>query len=437
MLRQAKRVLLGDLPAFSADPLSFAEERLAGQARPVPVRFANRAVFLVARPDAVKHVLVDAAKDYGKSRYQARLRPLLGDGMITASGRRWAEARTAARPGLTGAELDHGVDLALGLVTRAVARQARSLGAAVDLNELAGQLTMRMAAAALFHHLMDDETALEVYRASRFLHRRITESMMRFIDLDSLLPTAKRARFLATIGRLDQLAAEISREPRGVLAHLAPLQAEHGPAVLRDEIMTLLFAGFETTAQVAAWVLYVLASRPDLVEWLRAEADPLLGGGHDLPARSLRELKRARAVVDEVLRLYPSTWWVAREALRDDELCGVKVAKGSPILIVPWVLHRQPDLWPDPERFEPARFLDRAPAKFTFVPFGVGPRACVGMQLARANVAAIAVLLVSAFDLLPLSGDIGGLRPIGGVTLAAPPGGLRASFHLRGRSKGG
>ncbi len=437
MLQQAKRVLLGDLADFSADPLSFVEDRLIGQERPVSVRFANRTVVLVARPDAVQRVLVDAAEHYGKSRYQARLRPLLGDGMITASGPRWAHSRRAARPGLIGEALDRGIDLAIPLVSQEIARQATGLGRQVDLNEMAGRLTMRMAAAAMFHYRMDDDTAEEVYRASRFLHMRITESMLRFIDLDSVLPTPRRARFAATIARMNLLANNIARENQGLLPLLAPLHAEHGPNVTRDEIITLLFAGFETTAQVASWVLYALASQPHLVDWIREEVDPVLARGGDLPAASLRHLKRTRAVVDEVMRLYPSTWWVAREALRADSIAGVEVPKGSPVLIVPWALHRQPDLWPDPEVFDPTRFLEQAPAKFTFVPFGVGPRACVGMQLARANVTAIAALLTSAFDLRALSGALHTLRPVGGVTLAPPLGGLQASFHVRRAIEGG
>lgn len=431
MLQQAKRALLGDLAAFSSDPLGFVEERLIGETRPLPVRFANRTVVLVARPDAVQHVLVDAADRYGKSRYQARLRPLLGDGMITASGERWAHARRAARPGLVGDALDKGVDLALPLVAQELARQAAMLGQPVDVPELAGRLTMRMAAAAMFHHVMDDGTADEVYLASRFLHERITQSMMRFIDLDTMLPTPRRARFHSTIARMNRLAAEIALQNGGLLPLLAPLHPQHGPAVTRDEIITLLFAGFETTAQVASWVLYVLACRPDLVAWIRQETAPLLARGGDLGGQALRGLKRTRAVVDEVMRLYPSTWWIAREALQDDQLCGLPVAKGTAVLIVPWALHRQPDLWDSAEVFDPQRFLEGAPVKFAYMPFGVGPRACVGMQLARANVTAIAALLTAAFDLRALSGRYDHLRPIGGVTLAPPAGGLRLSFHLR------
>lgn len=351
--------------------------------------------------------------------------------MITASGERWAHARRAARPGLAGDALDKGVDLALPLVAQELARQAAALGRPVEVPELAGRLTMRMAAAAMFHHVMDDETADEVYLASRFLHERITQSMLRFIDLDSVLPTPRRARFHSTIARMNRLAADIARQNGGLLPLLAPLHAQHGPAVTRDEIITLLFAGFETTAQVASWVLYVLACRPDLVAWIRQEAAPLLARGGDLEAQALRALKRTRAVVDEVMRLYPSTWWIAREALQDDQLCGLAVARGTPVLIVPWALHRQPDLWDSADAFDPMRFLEGAPVKFAYMPFGVGPRACVGMQLARANVTAIAALLTAAFDLQALSGRYDRLRPVGGVTLAPPVGGLQLSFRLR------
>ena len=179
----------------------------------------------------------------------------------------------------------------------------------------------------------------------------------------------------------------------------------------------------------------MLASRPDLINWNREEIDAHLGRGGDLTASIIRDLPRARALVDEVLRLYPSTWWFARQALGDDVIDGVRIAAGSPIFICPWVLHRQPDLWERPFELLPQRFLGASPEKFSFIPFGLGARACVGMHLARSEMVAIAALASAAFDIAPASGDIQGLRPVGGVTLAPPASGLRIAFAPRKREE--
>ena len=431
MLANVKRMVLGDLPEFAADPLAYVESRMLGRAEPFPARFAHQQVYFVARPGAVRHVLVDAASNYGKGSHQARLRPLFGDGLITASGARWAKARAAAKPGISGSGLDRGIGLALEVLAREIAIQAGQAGKIVAAHEWAGRLTLRMATAALFHCDLDDDGADLAYQAASIAHRRLSEAMWRLIDLDSFLPTSEQRRYQQAIHDLEAIAAEIALQPRGVLSGMAPLASEFGPDVLRDEIITMLVAGFETTAQVTAWLLYVLASRPDLINWIREEIDSHLGRGGDLTASIIRDLPRARALVDEVLRLYPSTWWFARQALGDDVIDGVRIAAGSPIFICPWVLHRQPDLWEHPFELLPERFLGRSPEKFCFIPFGIGARACVGMHLARSEMVAIAALASAAFDIAPASGDIRGLRPVGGVTLAPPASGLRIAFAPR------
>ena len=150
MFQRVSKMLLGDSVAFAADPLGYVEEHVLGQLGPVYARFANRSAYFVARPEGVKHVLVEAADRYGKGSQQARLRPLFGDGLITASGDRWEHARLAARPGTTGHEMDRGINLALGVLIREMTRQAYRFGQEINTHELAGRLTMRMAAAAKF-----------------------------------------------------------------------------------------------------------------------------------------------------------------------------------------------------------------------------------------------------------------------------------------------
>lgn len=427
------KFILGDLPDFAADPLTFVDRHVIGADKPVMARFGGRKAFFLARPQAIRHVLVEASEKYGKGKHQARLRPIFGDGMITASDRRWAKARAAARPAVSGSGLDTGIDRAIATLIRSIALWMRDSDQPVSLHRFAGYLTLRMATSALFEYELDTVETHATYEAAIEAHRRLSDSMWRLIDIDAILPTPARQRYREAIANLEVIVGNITRRPRGVLAGLAPLVTEYGPSVLRDETITMLIAGFETTAQVTAWMLYALASRPDIKTWLREEVDPLLGNGQDLQATSMRRMTRTRAFVDEILRLYPSTWWFARSANVEDTIDGMHIPAGSYIFICPWALHRQPDLWPNAQQLQPQRFLDHAPDKFAFIPFGLGARACIGMHLARAEMMAIAASIIAAFDLLPLSGPIESLRPIGGVTLALPSAGLTAQFFARSR----
>jgi len=431
MFSRIKEALMGDLPAFADDPIGFVESRTIGQPSPVAVRFGPKKTVLVATPSAFRHVLVDARDKYGKGSEQGRLRPLLGQGLITASGERWKVAREAVKSSFGGASLQQGIGMAIGVLCQEAAMLASREGEMLDLHSLMGGLTMKMVVAALFHARMDADQAAQVYDAGQVAHARLTETMWRAVDLDMLLPTRKHRRFKAAIQTLESHIATFLANPRGPLAALAPLQDRFGPEVLRDEAMTMLVAGFETTAMTAAWLVYMLAARPDLVDWLRPEAESACDGGWGIEPSRLRDLPRCKAMVQEVLRLYPSTWWVARQALADDVIDGTSVALGTTMLLSPWALHRQPGEWRDPQAFDPSRFLEPSHDKFAYVPFGMGPRTCVGAQLAMAELTALTVMMVSAFDLIPESGQVERLRPVGGVTLGPPPNGLKARISPR------
>ncbi|OIR00809.1 Epi-isozizaene 5-monooxygenase/(E)-beta-farnesene synthase [mine drainage metagenome] len=432
MMQSLKTALLGDLPAFTADPLAFVQEKVVGQPQPVAARFGFKTVRFLAQPSAIQHVLVTHADRYGKSQMQDRMKPLLGEGMVTASGERWHQSRTTARPSFSASGLDQGLGHALSVLQTEVGRLAGALDRSLAIPPLMGRLTLRMATAAMFHEPLDEDTSELVYQAGLAAHKRLSETMWRPIDPDALLPTRTNRAFRKVIASLEGVVERLSRNPKGLLLALQPLAERYGPKALRDEAITMLIAGFETSAMAASWLIYTLACRPDLVEWIRGEVDPLLEGGADLEAGGLRGLRRTRAVVDEVLRLYPSIWWFARVALEDDVIDGVAVPKGSMVFISPWAVQRQPDLWDQPERFDPMRFMSETTSgRFAYIPFGVGGRSCIGAHLAKAELVAIAAAITSAFDLEPLSGHVDQLRPVAGVTLAPPPVGLNVRLQMR------
>jgi cytochrome P450 len=166
---------------------------------------------------------------------------------------------------------------------------------------------------------------------------------------------------------------------------------------MRDELITLLLAGHETTASTLGWAFHLIDEHPEVGERLHAEATAVLGDrlpGHD----DLRKLTYTASVVEEVMRLYPPVWLLPRIAQADDEIGGYHVPAGSDVVVVPYTLHRHPEFWPDPERFDPGRFTAaERPPRYAYIPFGAGPRFCIGNSLGVME--AVFVLAMVARDL--------------------------------------
>lgn len=435
--------LLGDLPAFRADPLGFVATKLTDATGPVRVRFAHQSVYLVADPGSVQEVLVTNRDHFDKGLEVERLGDLFGISMVTArNGQRWEASRAAMRAAFSPAYLAEGFALSVGELQQFVAQLAASrLGGRIDVHEQMGKLALKMSTAALFQRRLSPEAVQQVYAGCQVAHARISESMWRTIDLDTLLPTMARRRFQKAVAGIKAVAAQTigeaalqgraDAEATALVVGASDLARQFGPQAALDEAVGLLVAGFETTGSTAAWLVYALASRPDLVEWLREEVDGL----DDLTAETLRRLPRTRALVLEVLRLFPSAWWFARRAVQESRVSGQRIPAGATVLILPWMLHRQASLWKDPEQFEPRRWLTREDPgvtdKWGHIPFGAGPRACIGQHLAQQELAAIAIAMATAFDLKAVGAAFEGRSCQGGVTLSPPAGGLQVAVSCR------
>ena len=169
--------------------------------------------------------------------------------------------------------------------------------------------------------------------------------------------------------------------------------------------MTIFVGGYETSSNALAFALALLATHPDAAARQRAELDAALGA-RPPDAGDLAALPYTRAVLDEALRLFPPSWLITREALADDEVAGYAVARGDQLLISAYGTHRAPDLWPEPDRFRPERFLPDAPARerFAYLPFGGGPRVCLGDQYALVEMQLVLARLAQRVELTPAPG---------------------------------
>jgi cytochrome P450 len=402
----------------------------------VPVlqgRLLGRRRVLLNRPEAIRHVLLDNVENYRRTAASRRvLRPILGDGLLLAEATAWRHQRRTIAPALA----PRTMPMLAGHVAGAAAELEQFLGAAVarsepvDLYAALRRLALTIAGRSMFSLEMDGFGE----RLRGLMHRYATRhAMVRPLDL--LLPL--RVPSPADLGRrafraewlrfLDTLIAERLRQPEaadGPRDLFDLLRAARDPetgegfshAQLRDEVSTLILAGHETTAVALFWACYLAALFPEQQERIAAEAARLdLSGA--AAAQSLSALPETRAHVDETMRLYPPAYLMVREAIAADRLPGgLEIAPRTIVSIAPWVLHRHRTLWDAPERFDPSRFLAtaRAPDRFAYLPFGAGPRICVGATFALTEAVLVLARLLGGFR-LAFAGDRAVL-PIGRVT---------------------
>ncbi len=370
-------------------------------------RFLGRDQIILSRPEAIQRILIDNQQNYRRTAATVRmLRPLLGDGLLLSRGEDWQGQRRAAAPAFA----PRTIPLLARRVAHAAAATVARLAAAdtreVDLLATMQSLALEIAGAAMFS--LDMERRGPELRA---LIVRYAERLGRPTVLDFLLPAAIpsprdlarrrfRRRWLVVIRRL--VAERLEHGSGSASPDLLDLlsAADPAPDRLADQVATFLLAGHATTAVALFWSLFLVATTPGAQERLAAEAAPL-DLGPDGAADALPRLVYARAVVHEALRLYPPAFTLARQACAADVAGGVPIPAGAVVLIAPWVLHRHRKLWPQPEVFDPTRFLPGAPAqgRFAYLPFGIGPRICIGAQFALTEATLVLAALIQAFHI--------------------------------------
>jgi cytochrome P450 len=395
----------------------------------LPGRFLGRAQLLLNDPAGIRQVLVTNAEKYERNASTMRiLQPLLGGGLFLATGDAWRHQRRTIAPAMSPRMMPMLARHVMTIAEQTVAELQSSFGL-VDLLGHMQRLALRVAATSMFsleaagfagemrenllqyglHHTRPDLFDLLLPagvpspgdRARAQFRGKWTRMMDRVIDLRAALgapPDQPRDLF-------DMLAA--ARDPE--------TGAGFDRAQLRDEVSTMIIAGHETTSTTLFWACYVAAKLPDLQDRL---AEEVLGVdlGAAVAAEALKRLVYTRAFVDEVLRLYPPAFLIVRVAKERDEILGHVVAPGTVVSISPWVVHRHHAHWPEAERFDPGRFLPGTapPERYSYLPFGAGPRICVGAQFALTEAVLVLARLMQSFR-IDVAGDRG-MKPIGRVT---------------------
>jgi unspecific monooxygenase len=377
-------------------------------------RFLGRDQLMVNAPDGIRHVLVTNNENYARHTATHRLlQPLLGNGLFLAEGDAWRHQRRTIAPAMAPRMMPILAAHVAAATEETVAALAKAHGL-VELLPHLQTLALRIAAQSMF--------SLEAATFAGAMRKKLLEYGWRFARpgvLDLVLPrtlsspmdlrrAAFRREWLALIDQIiDERARSVSEiaQPRDLFDMLASArdpQTGRGfsRAQLRDEVSTMIIAGHETTSVTLFWACYVAARLPALQNKLAQEVADL-----DLSATqaaaALRDLVWTRAFIDEVLRLYPPAFLLSRIARADDEICGRRVVAGTVINISPWVLHRHVNRWTKPDVFDPARFLPDAPPpeRYAYLPFGAGPRVCVGAQFALTEAVLVLARLLQRFQL--------------------------------------
>jgi cytochrome P450 len=369
-------------------------------------------LYLVAHPDGVKHVLQDNAANYPRPpAVRDRLQAIVGDGLVGAEGAAWVRSRRMAQPAFRRHHLDRFCALfaeATAEVLRAWERAAE-LGQPLDVEAEMVRVSLANLGASLFQadwRRDVERIAPAVTEILAFANSRLTS----VVDT-SRLPLPSTRRFHRRLELLDSILypmiSERRRAPGGddLVSMLVDARDEDGARLtdkqVRDETISFFIAGHATIASALTWTWYLLSTHPESWRRLRAQVDEVLGG-RPPGAADLPRLRYATMVVQEAMRLYPPVYLLLRRALADDEVGGYRIPAGADIAICPYVTHRHPAFWDNPEGFDPERFAPEPSGRhhrMAFFPFSGGPRRCIGEGFAQLQLPLVVAMVSQRYRL--------------------------------------
>ncbi|MFJ1792017.1 cytochrome P450 [Kitasatospora griseola] len=351
-------------------------------------RIGERQVVLVTGPEEVQHVLARNPDTYVKHGHRAKV--LLGDGLLCAAGEPWRRQRKLLQPQFTVRGI-RTYEPQLRAAVAAVADRWRAAADTGEVRELDADLryfSLDVIWRSLTARPLDEPT-----------YRQLVAAGDSLAAIPAFAPAtgesdADFSRAVADADRAAEHAIALARqadEPTliGVLLRAARELPDYDESLVRDELLTLMVAGYETTATTLGWLFLLLDAHPE-------QRDLALSAG---PAGSAERAAAIRALIDETLRLYPVAWLMPRHAAETGAVGGHLVPAGATVLLCPYLTHRDPEVWPAPETFRPQRFLaaERRPGPGSYFPFGLGPRACIGAQFAVREMTLLLEELLPAF----------------------------------------
>lgn len=424
----------------SQDPLRIIPELIRDHGDLARIRFFWVNYHVVNHPDGVRRVLVENHKNYVKSRNYVGLKVLLGQGLLTAEGEHWRRERKLAQPAFHRERLQGFADTMISTTDQMLERWSAEGGGLRDVHAEMMRLTLRIVGLTLFGADLDGD-AQDVGRALTVALTWANRHAESLIRIPWWVPSVPNLRFWAAKRSIVKVVERViaERRSRGVdgtdlLGMLMSARDESdgqglSDQQLLDELLTLVLAGHETTANALSFALYLLALHPEQARALEAQVDAALGDRPPTLA-DLPNLDPVRMVAEEAMRLFPPAWVMERDALDDDVVLGHRVPKGSTVGLFPYTLHRHPAYWTQPEQFDPSRFEKaavEARPKHVYFPFGGGPRFCIGNAFAMMELQLLLAMIVQRFRVAPAPGfqlalePSITLRPAAGLSLTLEP----------------
>ena len=411
----------GNLREFQTDNINVFINAAKDQGDFVKLRFGPNAMHLVSHPDGVQHILQTNNRNYGRSTFgNTLIKRITGLNLFTSEGDYWLRQRRMMQPAFHRRRLDNFNDIMVGSTLRLLERWQPAIraGTPIDMHEEMTHITTDIVGRALFSvDLTDESSALG--KAFRIATQYLNDGFRQPLVPPLSIPTKKNRSVNWAIRTIREVIQHMIDERRAtgdqkddLLEMLMEARDEEtgefmDDRQLRDESGVVIGAGQETTSNLLTWTFHVLAEHPEIEARLLAEIDEVLNGR--TPSMSdLAQMPYLRMLVDEVLRFYPPAWAIsARNALEDDEILGYRLPKGSIVFTLPFILHHDPRFWENPEQIIPERFEEDRVAsrhRYAYLPFGAGPRKCIGNTFALIEAQLILATLFQQVRLAPVHG---------------------------------
>ncbi|MEM7334286.1 MAG: cytochrome P450 [Chloroflexota bacterium] len=428
--------MIGILHKMWRDPLSFFQDVTQEFGDIVSLDFGNRHALLINDPTLIKYVLQDNNKNYKKSSTVKIVKQVLGKGLATNEGDFWRQQRRLMAPSFHRRQIEKLGDVIVNEAMSVVDRWGKT-AVSRDIHAEMMNLTLNINVKTMFGADVGNR-ADEIGQAWTNILHTFNARSWAMVQTPTWWPSASNRRYLRSLELLDHTVYQFINGKRQIDAPqddvlsmlLEAVDVDTGERMpdqqVRDEVMTIFLAGHETTAVLLAWTFYLLAQHPDVTQKLRDEA-ALVCNGRKPTTADLSKLTYTRHVIDEVLRFYPPFWLIYRSPYEADEIGGYDLADNDMVFISPALMHKHPQYWEDPDRFWPERFATEEMVhqpRYAYIPFGGGPRQCIGNNLAIMEAQLILATLIPRFE-------FGFVEPVmteSAVTLR-PKQGLPLSVH--------
>lgn len=403
---------MGHAARMARDPLSMFIEVVHTCGDIARLRFGPHRAWCISNPEHIEHVLVTAYDRYRKdTRGYQKLRLTIGQGLVTSEGDFWLKQRRISQPAFARKAIQGFAHTMVDCTSRAADRWSPFAvgGGTIDMAREMYRLTLQIAGLTLFNLDLTEE-ASRIGEALDVVLKRFMFLFTAPLPWPEYVPTPATFKFWRAVKTIRSTVDDIIAQRRaageqhddllGLL--MAAVDEETGEGMsdlqLRDEALTMLLAGHETTANALSWTLHLLGEHPDVAERVGAEVDAVLGGR--LPTYGdLKALQYTTQVFKEAIRLYPPVWILGRRNVTEDEIGGFTIQPGDYVFFSQWAMHRHPDHWVDPDRFDPDRFAPDQPApnRFVYFPFSRGRRQCIGDRFAEMEGGLLLAVMASRY----------------------------------------